>query len=209
MANTQMVVGPVREYDDDDDFDFSLDGTLLHDYNDWDLLLQNNTIDTNTNTNTTDTTDTIDTTNTVDTNRGSKRARVDIEPELGASDDDLCQQYTDIRARYIANGCGKWFDGYNTYLGCHLEPKNTRGMDPKLIVRHCFICCRDVKTPNSKYEGHLKKCHPVLYNMLCLNNNLLTKMKKVNNLNGVLASNNRVLFNHPCYCGFCAPLRNV
>jgi hypothetical protein len=205
MVNTQIAVDLARSFNDlVNDLAFGTDQTYL----DYDVGMNFNTTlfdcDTNTdygntNTNTTDTIDTTSTTETDNTNRGSKRARVDTEPELGALDNDLRQQYTDIRAQYIASGCEKWFDENTKYLGCHLVPIQ-RGMNTKKIMRYCLICCCDVETPDSKFAIHLVECHPVFYNVLCLNKNPLTKFKQVDNLNSVLASYNRV---RPCNCDVC------
>lgn len=99
VVNTQIVAHPANhEYDD---FDFSLDDCNSTDF-DLEIPLLNYTVcdsDTNTNTDTTDNIYTTGTTETVDISRGSMRARVDIEPELGAPDNDICQLYTDIRDR--------------------------------------------------------------------------------------------------------------
>ena len=102
--------------------------------------------------------------------------------------------------------CVEWFVGHETYWGCYLVPI-PRGTKP--TTRYCRICCRDVKMSSSNFVSHIEKCHPMFYNVKCLNINILHKMKPIEKLNTVLSSYNCVLFNLPCNCVDCNAINKV
>lgn len=133
---------------------------------------------------------------------GNKRARIENEPmQMDVVDDlPIKQQYENLRAEYKSIPRFKWFKGDETKFNCLFNCDKYGDTKDRT---ECHICCRMVYTKGSKYTSHLKKCHPVIYNVLCLNKNVVKNMREIQNLSSVVSSFNCVLFNIPCQCVDC------